>query len=98
LFWQYTSERSELFPIIGIAALFIVFPSATVANENRPFAKHNGRSVTKVLVYRIGFLDLTPQVRTCHLLKHYSFIKQMFLEAGIIIIGPDFSLNWRNRC
>ena len=22
----------------------------------------------------------------------------MFLEAGIIIIGPDFSLNWRNRC
>jgi hypothetical protein len=31
LFWQYTSERSELFTIIGIAALFIVFPSATVA-------------------------------------------------------------------
>jgi hypothetical protein len=34
-----------------------------------------------------------PVVRTCHLLKHYSFIKQMFLEAGIIIIAPDFSLN-----
>jgi hypothetical protein len=32
-------ERSELFSIIGIAALFIVFPSATVANENPPFAK-----------------------------------------------------------
>ena len=59
LFWLYTSERSELFPIIGIAALFIVFPSATVVNENPPFAKHNGRSVSKVLVYRIGFLDLT---------------------------------------
>ncbi len=54
------SERSELFPIIGIAALFLVFPSATVANENSPIAKHNGRSVSKVLVYRIGFLYLTP--------------------------------------
>jgi hypothetical protein len=40
LFWQYSSERSELFTIIGIAALFIVFPSATVANENHPIAKH----------------------------------------------------------
>ena len=56
----YFGDRSELFTIIGIAALFIVFPSATVANENPPFAKHNGRSVSKVLVYRIGVLDLTP--------------------------------------
>jgi hypothetical protein len=38
LFWQYTSERSELFTIFGIAALFLIFPSATVANEN-PFIK-----------------------------------------------------------
>jgi hypothetical protein len=60
LFWQYTSERSKLFTIIGIAALLIVFPAATVANENSPIAKHNGRPVSKVLVYRIGFLDLTP--------------------------------------
>jgi hypothetical protein len=49
------------YTIIGIAALFIVFPSATVANENSPIAKHNGRSMSKVLVYRIGFLDLTPK-------------------------------------
>jgi hypothetical protein len=46
--------------INGIAALFIVFPSATVANENPPIAKHNGRSMSKVLVYQIGFFDLTP--------------------------------------
>ena len=60
LFLQYSSNRSELFTIIGIAALFLVFPSARVANENPPIAKHNGRSMSKVLVYRIGFLDLTP--------------------------------------
>jgi hypothetical protein len=52
LFWQYSSERSELFTIIGIAALFLVFPSATVANENSPIAKHNGRSM-KIDIYSI---------------------------------------------
>ena len=36
---------------------------------------------------------LSNPVRTCHLLKYYFFIKQMFLEAGIIIIGPEFSLD-----
>jgi hypothetical protein len=58
LFWQHASERSELFTIIGIAALFLVFPSATVANENPGNYSSPLRQIHRWVTFRSLFLEI----------------------------------------